>query len=215
MVQQTAFSAVKVPFVSGIELGVSITSPSSASEDIATWLEEIGTTVDQLDTIIFTEIVNKADARGLTNFQRTGEKVMTLTTVIRRELAVAQAGMDALTPFLPDTLPEPTPPLRRHVALRRGEGSWRAAVDAWRAGEAEAVPAGEREADAHFDAVGDLFIALLNTPAPTPEAVAEKCALARQTGHHRTDEFIFALERDLKALVPSAVADALSEVAKG
>lgn len=201
MVQQTAFSAVKVPYVSGIELGVSITSPSSASEDIATWLEEIGTTVDQLDTIIFTEIVNKADARGLTNFQRTGEKVMTLTTVIRRELAVAQAGMDALTPFLPDTLPEPAPSLRRSVAALRKGKAWNDLLAAHRTAEAtDTTGMTDEQLEADGKAASDALQALMTARAPDMNAVREKLRIMRATDTAVYEEFFDNILEDVEAL---------------
>ncbi|PZQ54170.1 MAG: hypothetical protein DI555_14000 [Novosphingobium pentaromativorans] len=201
MVQQTAFSAVKVPYVSGIELGVSIKSPSSASEDIATWLEEIGASVDQLDTIIFTDIVNKADARGLTNFQRTGEKVMTLTTVIRRELAVALAAIDALTPFLPDTLPEPVPPLRRSVAALRKGKAWNDLLAAHRAAEATGTTGmTDEQLDAVGKAASDALHALMTARAPDMNAVREKLRIMRATDTALYQEFFDNILEDVEAL---------------
>ncbi|WP_395391602.1 hypothetical protein WBP07_13015 [Novosphingobium sp. BL-8A] len=218
MGQQTHFSRFDVPFVSGVELGVSITSPSSAAADVAEWLEESIAAVHQLDALIVCDIINKADARGAMNIVAAGNSVVTLTSTLARQLAMCRGVVDALTSHLPD-LPTPAladqPPIRRHITLRRAEERWRATVDAWRAAEAEPMPVDGQQADDLIAAAGDLWSSMIETPAPTVEAVVEKCALARGTGLFRSDEFMAALQRDLEALLPSEAAQALADVQEG
>jgi uncharacterized protein (UPF0147 family) len=201
MRQAKEFTAIKVPFVTGVELGVAITSPSSASEDVAAWLEEISAVVGRLDLLIVSEIVEAADARGLTAIKAAGERALTLTTTIRRELSISQGVLDALTPLLPDVRDdaEAPRPLRRAVELLRAQQKWRRNVDALAAAEAIDIDKAA-DGEAVINEAGRLFDVMLATPAPDVAAAAEKLKIIREGVGTADSTRLEAIERDLHAL---------------
>lgn len=202
MRHNTTFSGIALPYVSGVELGVSITSPSGANEDVACWLEEAIVAIRQLDALVFVQIQDPAREAGHVAIADAADRVLSLTSGIARQLAVSAGVLDAITRFLPEDPEESetAPALRRAVAELRSQEAWRQAVATWQAGEAAPIPAADTDADAHFDAVGETFAVMIDTPAPTVEAVIEKVQYAHKSGYTTTEAFMSALLRDLRAL---------------
>lgn len=204
MGQSTAFDTINVPHVCGLKLSVSITSPSSASEDVAEWLGEISEAVSQIDRLVFADVLDPADRRGLISFKSAGEKLLTLTTTIQRELAITKGVVDALTRYLPDTCEPVRPsPVARHVALMRGE--WRDRVNLYDQAEALDITGfSEQAQDEAFDVAGELLDALVATPVPDLAALAEKMRLMLKTGSVQADGYFASLIRDVETLAEQA-----------
>ncbi|WP_260928193.1 hypothetical protein [Novosphingobium sp. 9] len=197
----TPFSGVKVPFVSGIELGISITSPSSAAADVAEWLGESIEAIHQLDALIGHEILSKAEARGLTNFVGAATSLMTLTSSLGRGLALCQGVADGLIPLLPDSIPEPTPPMRRAVSLLRRADEWQIKLAAYRAADStdtSAMSAEEKSLDGELSSAA--LERLIACPAPDMEAVREKMRIMHATDTVGNNGFFDYIIADVETL---------------